>query len=136
MTSKVLFTPVLLPAHITVHESSFMNSPFMIPKAPLDIILLSAHSTLGESCFMYSPYMKYMAPFTSAVLPANITFIPHEQLHTVSKALSISVILLADITVAKSFSMISSASITDPRFFFSRTTSEEEHSHGITNILY
>ena len=62
MTSKVLFTSELLPAHITVHESSFMNSPFMIPKAPLDIILLSAHSTLGESCFMYSPYMKYKAP--------------------------------------------------------------------------
>ena len=86
--------------------------------------------------FGKSSYMIYKAAFTSAVLPAHITFIPHEQLHTVSKALSISVILLADITVAKSFSVMSSESITDPRFFFSRTTSEEEHSHGITNILY
>ena len=30
MTSKVFFTSVLVPAQITVGESFFMNSPFMI----------------------------------------------------------------------------------------------------------
>ena len=103
MSSKVFFTSVLLSAHITVGLSSIMNSPFMISKVPLEIIILVAHSTLGESSFMNSTYMIYKAPFTSAALPAHITVLPHEQLHTFSKALSISANLLTDITVTKSF---------------------------------
>ena len=103
MSSKVFFTSALLPAHIIVGESSFMNSPFMISKVPLEIILIVAHSTLGKTSFMNSTYMIYKALFTSATLPTHITVLPHEQLHTFSKALSISVNLLTDITVAKSF---------------------------------
>ena len=56
-----------------------MNSPFMISQVPLEIIILVAHSTLGESSFMNSTYMIYKAPFTSAALPAHITVLPHEQ---------------------------------------------------------
>ena len=48
LISKVFFTSVLLPAHITVSKSFFMNSNFMISKALLDIILLTGHSTLSE----------------------------------------------------------------------------------------
>ena len=84
-----------------------MNSPFMISKAPLDIILLAANITLGESSFMNSPYMIYKPPFPSVVLSAHITILPHEQLHTLSKALSISIILLADITVSKLLNILS-----------------------------
>ena len=65
-----------------------MNSPFMISKAPLDIILLAANITVGESSFMNSPYMIYKAPFPSVVLSAHITILPHEQFHTLSKALN------------------------------------------------
>ena len=107
ITSKVFFTFVLLSAHITVGKYSFMNSPFMISKAPLDIILLAANITVGESSFMNSPYMIYKPPFPSVVLSAHITILPHEQLHTLSKALSISVILLADITVSKLLNILS-----------------------------
>ena len=58
-----------MAAHITVHESSFMNSPFLIPKAPLDIILLSDkirklgnglsfHRVENESSFTIKLFMK------------------------------------------------------------------------------
>ena len=56
LISKVFFTSVLLPAHITVSKSCFMNCNFMISKVLLDIILLTGHSTLSESSFMNSPY--------------------------------------------------------------------------------
>ena len=79
----------------------------MISKAHPDIILLVANITVGESSFMNSPYMIYKPPFPSVVLSAHITILPHEQLHTLSKALSISIILLADITVSKLLNILS-----------------------------
>ena len=76
-------------------------------------------------------YLMSKAPFTSIVLPAHSTRLPHEQLHILSKALSISVILLADMTVAKYFFRMSSESTLDPRFFFSRTFSWNVILNGI-----
>ena len=46
MSFKVFYTSTLLSAHITVGESSFMNSPFMISKVPLEIIILVAYITV------------------------------------------------------------------------------------------
>ena len=76
-------------------------------------------------------YLMSKAPFTSIGLPAHSTRLPHEQLHILSKALSISVILLADMTVAKYFFRMSSESTLDPRFFFSRTFSWNVILNGI-----